>query len=319
MPLGSNDMHETINPLVSIIVITYNSSKYVLETLESANSQTYQNIELIISDDCSTDNTVDVCRSWIEKNKVRFVSTEIVTIQANTGISANCNRGIKISKGEWIKTIAGDDVLYSNAIFEYVHFVQKNNYEICCSKLLLFGDDQTIVENTRKFFDKYYTLLLLPLKEQRKLIIKSLFIPGPGVFHSRKLYDLVDGYDERFPLGEEWPFYLKIIETGYPIPLLPIELVSYRISNISECRGHQFGLSKGVFDSTKNFFFRVRLKILLRNLMLLTTWHQALDYIYMSKKHEDKSKPVLFVFKFLLLFDPIYLWTKLKKYLWSNK
>ena len=60
------------NPLVSIIVITYNSSKYVLETLESAKAQTYQNIELIVTDDCSNDNTVEICRKWIEENKERF-------------------------------------------------------------------------------------------------------------------------------------------------------------------------------------------------------------------------------------------------------
>ncbi|MDR0890977.1 MAG: glycosyltransferase [Endomicrobium sp.] len=52
------------NPLVSVCVITYNSSKYVLETLESIKTQTYQNIELIVSDDCSTDDTVEVCENY---------------------------------------------------------------------------------------------------------------------------------------------------------------------------------------------------------------------------------------------------------------
>ena len=59
-------------PLVSIIVITYNSSKYVLETLESAKAQTYENIELIISDDGSTDDTIKICKNWLEKNQDRF-------------------------------------------------------------------------------------------------------------------------------------------------------------------------------------------------------------------------------------------------------
>ena len=53
-------MNQDIKPLVSIIVITYNSAKFVLETLESAKAQTYQNIELIISDDCSSDNTIEI-------------------------------------------------------------------------------------------------------------------------------------------------------------------------------------------------------------------------------------------------------------------
>ena len=53
-------------PLVSVPVITYNSAKFVLETLESIKAQTYQNIELVISDDCSTDNTVQICRDWVD-------------------------------------------------------------------------------------------------------------------------------------------------------------------------------------------------------------------------------------------------------------
>lgn len=58
------------NPLVSVIVITYNSSKYVLETLNSVAAQTYDNIELIISDDCSVDNTVEICRNWLKMKPI---------------------------------------------------------------------------------------------------------------------------------------------------------------------------------------------------------------------------------------------------------
>ena len=76
------------NPLVSIVVITYNSSEYVCETLESAKAQSYQNIELIVSDDASTDNTVPIVTKWIRENKSRFVCVEIVTSPSNTGITA---------------------------------------------------------------------------------------------------------------------------------------------------------------------------------------------------------------------------------------
>ena len=73
-------------PLVSVPVITYNSSKTVLETLDSIYNQTYQNLELIVSDDCSTDNTVGICREWIEAHKKRFVRTELLTVEKNTGV-----------------------------------------------------------------------------------------------------------------------------------------------------------------------------------------------------------------------------------------
>ncbi|GAB1452027.1 hypothetical protein MASR2M47_20830 [Draconibacterium sp.] len=104
------------NPLVSIVVITYNSSKFILDTLESAKEQTYQNLELIITDDCSTDNTIEICQNWIEKNSYRFVNTELITVEKNTGTAPNANRGLKVSKGEWIKFIAGDDFLLTNCI-----------------------------------------------------------------------------------------------------------------------------------------------------------------------------------------------------------
>jgi glycosyltransferase involved in cell wall biosynthesis len=105
-------------PLVSIVVITYNSAEYVLETLECAKAQTYQNIELIVSDDCSSDTTVDICRRWLAENKERFARTELITIGKNSGIPANCNRGVRAARGEWVKGIAGDDRISE-------HFISK--------------------------------------------------------------------------------------------------------------------------------------------------------------------------------------------------
>lgn len=88
------------NPLVSIIVITYNSAKYVLETLESARAQTYQNIELIISDDGSQDDTIVICENWFLENRDRFYDTQLITVEHNSGIPANCIRGVRALHGE---------------------------------------------------------------------------------------------------------------------------------------------------------------------------------------------------------------------------
>lgn len=82
-------------PLVFIIVFTYNSSKYLLETLESAKAKTYRNIELIVSDDCLTDDTVKLCKKWIDNNRTRFVRAELIITDTNTGIAANCDRRLK--------------------------------------------------------------------------------------------------------------------------------------------------------------------------------------------------------------------------------
>ena len=108
-------------PLVS--VVTFNSEKFVFDTLESVKGQTYQNIELIITDDSSTDNTVAICSKWISENKERFTGVRLITSDFNTGITANRNRGFFAANGDWIKHVDGDDLLLPSCVQDYVEFV----------------------------------------------------------------------------------------------------------------------------------------------------------------------------------------------------
>lgn len=306
-------------PLVSIVIITYNSAPYILETLESIKIQTYKNLELIITDDCSIDNTVDICNEWLNINKHNFTQTALLTVNLNTGVSGNCNRGVKYSTGKWVKVLAGDDIFYPNAIEDYVAFLDKSTNHICCSQLELFGEDNLTVEEAEPTYNRYYTQLSMSLKAQQKLLRKQLFIPGPGVFFSRYIYDLVRGFDERFPMGEEWPFYLKITEAGYPILMLHKKLVKYRINSKSLCRGHNFGISKSVFDNTKDFFFKVRIKIMIRHFMFLTVWNQALGYKYLSMQYNNRSPISLNLFRLIFFLNPLFVFAKCKNILFATK
>ena len=103
----------SLQPLISVIVITYNSSSTILETLDSIKRQTYSNIELVVSDDCSKDDTVKKAQNWILDNNINGI---VVTTKKNAGIPANVNKGIKAAKGTLVKIIAGDDILYDYAI-----------------------------------------------------------------------------------------------------------------------------------------------------------------------------------------------------------
>jgi len=73
--------------LVSLVVVTYNSACFVAEALESVRVQTWNEIELIITDDNSSDDTVEVCRQWLNANSSRFIRTELLTSEVNTGVS----------------------------------------------------------------------------------------------------------------------------------------------------------------------------------------------------------------------------------------
>lgn len=226
------------NPLVSIVVITYNSCNYVLETLESAKMQTYRNIELIITDDGSTDETVKVCRNWLEKNQLRFVHTELLTVSENTGIPANCNRGYKVVKGEWIKGIAGDDALLPDCVKDYMDFIQgQPEIEICHSSVEVYKEtldkEHFLWSEIR---GKRLTLPSLSAHDQYKLLYRgSLSIMAPSVFIKTDLIKQMGYFNEDFPFCEDWPLWLKITHAGHKFFFLNKNTVKYRLSSVSAC------------------------------------------------------------------------------------
>ena len=218
-------------PLVSVPVITYNSAKFVLETLESIKAQTYQNIELIISDDCSADNTVELCQKWVEENKERFVRTQIITSDLNTGVSANGNRGRDACQGEWIKGIAGDDLLTPNCIADCVEYVQQHpNIIYLFGKIEAFGAN----EEKNKYFSEHvfdYSFFNLDIEGQlERLVFEQNCVPASTCFYNRqKAIELGIRNDERIPLLEDWPKWIMILGKRVKLEFMDKVLVLYRI------------------------------------------------------------------------------------------
>jgi len=217
------------NPLVSIIVITYNSGKYVLETLESAKAQTYRNIELIVSDDGSVDNTVEICRNWINVNKDRFVRTELITYPVNTGIPANCNRGLKASRGGWVKFIAGDDILVDYCIEKFLCNLDGNAY-IVCSEIKEFtniNEEAPVKNETGDVVSKAF-ISLNDAKQQFIYFLKGFYIPGSAIFLERNKLLSLGGFDEKYRNNEIRPLLLKYTFNNIKIIYLPFILVLHR-------------------------------------------------------------------------------------------
>ncbi len=224
---------ESNNPLVSIVVITYNSSKYVIETLESAKSQTYQNIELIISDDSSIDNTVKNCQQWIEKNREWFIRIELITIPENTGVSANCNRGIKAAHGEWLKLIAGDDVLLPNCISDNIQYTWENkDAHIIFSQAKVYKNEFKKEWHQKDLPAKFPNNLMHPLftaEDQFKILILSDRITyTPSYFCNKQAILKVGGFDEINRLVEDYPMWLKLTKSGERLYYFHKPTVAYR-------------------------------------------------------------------------------------------
>lgn len=217
------------NLLVSIIVATYNSSQYIIETLESAKAQTYPNIELIITDDGSTDTTIELCGNWIELNRSRFVRSEILTVEKNTGIPKNMNRGVKSSKGSWIKFIAGDDILLPNVIQSSVDFVTKNDFKIVVSKLTVFDENGTIENQTENYNATAQWFTAKSQQDQKKSYLRvPVMLNIPTIFYHRSVVEDIGYYDEEIRLLEDQPFIIKSLLKGYRIGFNEDITVKYR-------------------------------------------------------------------------------------------
>lgn len=218
--------------LVSIVIITYNSSKYVLETLESVKAQTYKNIELIVSDDCSTDDTIQLIENWHKENSQFIDSYKLLKGSANLGIAPNCNKGVAASKGEWIKLIAGDDILSNDCIEEFIKEVQKSDDKyFYVSKVEIFFPGQ----KPSNFWPEKYQFPV-SLKKQQKEILKANFIFNAGMFFKKNIANELGLFDENYTMIEDYPFDYKVLMNGYEFFLVDKVLVRYRVNYDSTSR-----------------------------------------------------------------------------------
>ncbi len=108
--------------LVSIIMPSYNTGKFIQETIDSVINQTYDNWELIIVDDCSSDNTDDIVKS-INDNRVIYLKNE-----RNNGAAISRNKALRKAKGKWIAFLDSDDLWKENKLEKQIKFMKDNNY-----------------------------------------------------------------------------------------------------------------------------------------------------------------------------------------------
>lgn len=215
--------------LVSIIIVTYNSGEFIEQTLDSCLKQTYRNIEVIISDDNSQDNTIQICTEWVGKNNVEF-DLKIVTSNIRAGIPANCNRGAKASAGSWLKFLGADDILVSDAI-ENLMLTRKSHTDIIFSRFETFGDEIQSAD----IYPYSFTWNIIKARSCRVNDFSHWrFLLGfsnvaPGVMISRDTFYQNGSYDERYYLLEDLPLWYKVLSSTASVSFCESITVKYRI------------------------------------------------------------------------------------------
>lgn len=225
-----------MDTLVSVPVVTYNSASFVEETLESVYNQSHQNIQLIISDDCSKDNTISLVESWCNQPRVknRFADITIITVPKNTGVSANCNRSIEASKAKWIKFIAGDDILLPDCLSDNLKFIENNpTAQVIFSQVKVFHNTfrtEDYLDTIPSIYPNNIMKESFTAEDQFRILIDSDRITySPGSIFQKKALVEVGRFDETNKLVEDYPMWLRLTRAGTKLFYFHTPTVGYRI------------------------------------------------------------------------------------------
>ena len=221
-----------MNPLVSVIVLTYNHEEYVEFALRSACTQAYRPVEVIVLDDGSTDRTREIVRGLKGSFDFAFIENE-----KNIGITKSLNVALKQAKGKYIALLAGDDCWAVDKTSTQVQFMEQNKDVAVCSGRIINIDDQgrSLKTRRKREIDQVSFLCF-----EDFILLNSPF-PAVVVMLRRDVLMQVGGYDERF-IMEDTPLWLKLSSLGWKLALLPDVLGYYRLhsENLHKKRGPMF-------------------------------------------------------------------------------
>ena len=190
------------NPKISISIPSYNHEKYIGKTIESILNQTYENFEIIISDDNSGDNTRKVVEKYNDP-RIKFFKNDI-----NIGPALNPNKLIELSSCDYILMIASDDMLREDALELYVKEIQKNSAEV------LFCWCQTIDENDNEI-DSYNMTIANQIRDKNKLLNELFydqnFLMGPGVFVKKSIFDSIGKFNPTLIQSQDLELWVRIL------------------------------------------------------------------------------------------------------------
>ena len=204
--LFSSAMDSVKQPLVSVICLCYNHERFIAEALDSVLAQTYTNLEIIIMDDCSTDNSVAIIQEYVRKYpQLTFMSTG-----TNQGNTKAFNLAWRASKGEYIIDFATDDVLLPERVARQVAAFGKldDTYGVVYSDAAYIDDEGRHVRFHCQRNKAGAVISLAPSGDIFNHLLGRYFICPPTMMMKRQVFEELQGYDETLAY-EDFDFWVR--------------------------------------------------------------------------------------------------------------
>lgn len=227
-------------PLVSVIIPCYNAEKYVEEAIRSVMTQTYSNLEIIVTDDCSSDNTLMILETLAaEDSRIKVIKNE-----KNLKIVKSLNNMIGIAQGKYIARMDADDISLPERIEKQVSFLESNpEYGLCGTNAWHIDENGEVIGNSKlpityeenKFYLAYYSTFYHPTIMLRSCIYKNNF------------------YSDDFLYAEDYELWCRLIfKENIMAVNLDEKLLKYRIFKTQSSSIHhheQTESSSKIFDA----------------------------------------------------------------------
>jgi glycosyltransferase involved in cell wall biosynthesis len=245
--------------LVSVVIPAYNHQQYIVEALNSVYDQSYQNIELILLDDCSKDSTLKVAQQWADEKKAseRFTRVIIEKNAANLGAHNTINRGLSLAKGNALTILNSDDVYAKNRVETLMQAAEANQVDWLFSGIRVIGETgQRIFSELAIEIEAFVDYASCFPAVSFALLKKNIAATTGNLFFSRPLYNKV-GEFRNLRYCHDWDFALQACLISEPI-FINQPLYDYRIhgtNSFSALKVEQYLESQIVY---RNYFTACR-------------------------------------------------------------
>lgn len=201
------------NPLVSIVTTLYNSEKYIADSIKSLQSQTYKDIEIIVVNDGSTDNSVNIVKKMVHED----ARIKLFENPQNMGIPYTRNEGIKYSSGKYMAIMDSDDLSEPNRIEKQVRFLEDNPKSVAVGSFYKIIGEKN--KNKRTFVNEEDLKI--------SLLFACPFVNSTMMIRKEVLDETQTKYNEKYFVAQDYELWSNLIRLG-EINIIPEKLAFYR-------------------------------------------------------------------------------------------
>lgn len=246
------------NKTVSVIIPVYNCDKYIGRTIESVINQSYKDLNIVIIDDCSSDNSLKIINDYVKKYPQKI---KVEQMKDNCGVAVARNKGLELSTGRYVAFLDSDDLWVDQKLEKQIVLLKNRNVGFCFTAIEMINEEGLVIKKHRKIKDIV----------DYKFLLSNTMIPTSSVLIDRNIIG-----DFKMPLirsGQDYATWLMILKGGVKAYGINEPLIKYTVRSGS--------LSSGKLKSIKQVY---TIQIKQEKIFIIKAYINTLCFIFNAFK-----------------------------------